>query len=167
MAKALSPLRGSRAFRSTTPLADARGYVLSPLTRLFSTRLFAACLLAIAVSLSGCGSEGGPDGSAANDPGGEESGGGALSSFFDGGDESEEAGEEEATSSAGGVRKTGDTITNSIGMKLAVVPPGEFMMGSPDTEEKRSGDESRHAVKLSKPIFMGAHEVTQAEFQKV
>ena len=52
-------------------------------------------------------------------------------------------------------------------MKLAVVPPGEFMMGSPDTEEKRSGDEVQHRVKLTKPIFMGAHEVTQAEFQKV
>jgi len=41
-------------------------------------------------------------------------------------------------------------------MKLAVVPPGEYFMGSPDTEEKRSGDESRHRAKLTKPSFVSA-----------
>ena len=58
-------------------------------------------------------------------------------------------------------------ITNSIGMKLVLVPKGTFMMGSPESEERRRPQESQHDVTLSKDYFLGAYEVTQSEYQQV
>jgi WD40 repeat protein len=62
--------------------------------------------------------------------------------------------------------------TNSIGMKLVLIPPGEFMMGSPDYEDGRNinyGEdaETQHQVTLTKPFFVGVTEVTQFQFAKV
>ena len=58
--------------------------------------------------------------------------------------------------------------TNSIGMKLTLIPPGEFDMGSPDTEEGRSSNESpKHGVRVTKPFFSGTYDVTQGEYEKV
>jgi len=37
-------------------------------------------------------------------------------------------------------------ITNSIGMKLVLIPKGTFMMGSPTSEEGRQKDETQHDV---------------------
>ncbi len=58
-------------------------------------------------------------------------------------------------------------ITNSIGMKLAFVPVGEFNMGSPKSEEDHSDDENQHRVRITKAFRMGMHEVTQAEYKAV
>ncbi|MDF1845304.1 MAG: SUMF1/EgtB/PvdO family nonheme iron enzyme [Rubripirellula sp.] len=55
-------------------------------------------------------------------------------------------------------------VTNSIGMKLRVIPPGTFMMGS---EDGQNHEEPVHQVTLTKPILLGVHEVTQAEYQTV
>jgi formylglycine-generating enzyme required for sulfatase activity len=61
----------------------------------------------------------------------------------------------------------GETITNSIGMKLALIPTGEFMMGSPDGEEGRNKDEGpQHRVRITRQFFMGVYEVTKAQFAK-
>jgi formylglycine-generating enzyme required for sulfatase activity len=58
-------------------------------------------------------------------------------------------------------------ITNSIGMKLLLIPKGTFMMGSPESEERRRPQESQHDVTLSKDYFLGAYEVTQSEYKQV
>ncbi len=58
-------------------------------------------------------------------------------------------------------------ITNSIGMKLARIPAGEFRMGSPRGEAERDAEELRHEVTLGKPFHMGVHEVTQGQFASV
>lgn len=59
-------------------------------------------------------------------------------------------------------------ITNSIGMKLAWIPPGKFLMGSPATEEGRSSDEGpQHEVEITRGFYMGVFPVTQEEYQKV
>jgi len=58
-------------------------------------------------------------------------------------------------------------MTNSIGMKLVLIPPGEFLMGSPETEEDRYDNEHQHLVRITKPFYLGVHEVTQAEYEKV
>jgi formylglycine-generating enzyme required for sulfatase activity len=64
--------------------------------------------------------------------------------------------------------KAGDTIANSIGMKLAYIPAGEFTMGSPDTEANREAREGpQHKVKITKAFYMGAYEVKQREYQEV
>jgi len=58
------------------------------------------------------------------------------------------------------------TIANSIGMKLARIPAGEFLMGSADADPGAREDEKpQHRVRISKPFYLGVHEVTQAEFQ--
>jgi formylglycine-generating enzyme required for sulfatase activity len=59
------------------------------------------------------------------------------------------------------------TITNSIGMKLVFVKPGVFLMGSPSTEEDRNDDEHQHEVEITRPFYVGVHEVTQEQYECV
>lgn len=57
---------------------------------------------------------------------------------------------------------------NSIGMEFRLLPARKFIMGSPKTEERRNeGDEDQHEVFISKPFYMGVHEVTQEQYQRV
>jgi formylglycine-generating enzyme required for sulfatase activity len=64
--------------------------------------------------------------------------------------------------------KDSNIVTNSIGMKLILIPPGEFMMGSPDSEKYRQSDEGpQHRVRISKGFYMSVTEVTQAQWQAV
>ena len=58
-------------------------------------------------------------------------------------------------------------ITNSIGMKLVLVPAGTFTMGSPVGEAGRNDNETQHDVTISKSYYIGANEVTQEEYEKV
>ena len=53
------------------------------------------------------------------------------------------------------------------GITFILVEAGEFMMGSPSTEEHRSGDETQHLVQLTKPFYLGETEVTQAQWEKM
>ncbi len=55
-------------------------------------------------------------------------------------------------------------VTNSIGMTFALIPPGEFSMGSPAEEEWHRDDEVLHRVTLSKAFYMGTTEVTQKQW---
>lgn len=55
---------------------------------------------------------------------------------------------------------------NSIGMKLARIPAGSFMMGSPRSESERDDKEERHEVTITKPFYLGVFEVKQAEYVK-
>jgi formylglycine-generating enzyme required for sulfatase activity len=58
-------------------------------------------------------------------------------------------------------------ITNSIGMKLVLIPKGTFMMGSPESEKGRKENETQHEVTISKGYYLGVYEVTQAQYEKV
>jgi formylglycine-generating enzyme required for sulfatase activity len=55
--------------------------------------------------------------------------------------------------------------TNSIGMRLALIPPGEFLMGEDDPSFPTSAP--RHPVRITRPFLIGVCEVTQAEYEKV
>ncbi|MBM4091592.1 MAG: hypothetical protein FJ276_19515, partial [Planctomycetes bacterium] len=75
-------------------------------------------------------------------------------------------------------------VTNSIGMKLILIPPGEFDMGATQEEIDRSLREvverrlpsdflsfpprmgPRHRVRITKPFYLGKHEVAKYEFRK-
>jgi formylglycine-generating enzyme required for sulfatase activity len=63
--------------------------------------------------------------------------------------------------------KTPVMSTNSLGMKLALIPPGEFQMGSPKSEKQRRGNEQQHRVRITKPFYLGVYEITQSEFEHV
>jgi formylglycine-generating enzyme required for sulfatase activity len=58
-------------------------------------------------------------------------------------------------------------ITNSIGMKLVLIPKGTFQMGSPIEEEGARDAEGQHQVTISKDYYLGGTEVTQGQYEKV
>ena len=60
--------------------------------------------------------------------------------------------------------KAGQWTVPITAMKMARVPAGEFVMGSPRDEKYRSDSEVQHKVKISKPFYMGIYEVTQRQF---
>ena len=59
------------------------------------------------------------------------------------------------------------TLTNSIGMKLVLIPKGKFMMGSPPDEKGSKENEHRHEVTISRDYYLGMHEVTQAQYEQI
>ena len=75
----------------------------------------------------------------------------------------------------------GPVIENSLGMKFVWVPAGDFMMGSDETaaqlqpsypqyDTKRLSDLADeapvHAVRITRPFFLGQHEVTVGQFRQ-
>ena len=55
----------------------------------------------------------------------------------------------------------------STELKLMLVPAGTFAIGSPAGEAEREENETQHQVTLTKPFYLGEHEVTQGEFTRV
>ena len=58
-------------------------------------------------------------------------------------------------------------LGNNVTMRLALVPAGKFLMGSPKDERERAADETQHEVAISKPFHMGIHTVTQEQYKQV
>src|SRR5262245_52124027 len=58
-------------------------------------------------------------------------------------------------------------VVNSIGMQLAPIPAGKFLMGSPPGEAERDDEEVQHEVTISRPFYMGVYEVRQREFMRL
>ena len=69
--------------------------------------------------------------------------------------------------SAQGLRPCWPTQTNSIGMRLALIPAGSFLMGSPEEEENRSYEGPQHEAAISQPFFLGICPVTQEQYEQV
>ena len=61
------------------------------------------------------------------------------------------------------------TLPGGAEMEMIYCPPGEFMMGSPMTEEGRSDsdDEAQHRVILTKGFWLGRYPVTQKQWKSV
>ena len=72
---------------------------------------------------------------------------------------------------------------NNIGMKMVLIPPGEFWRGSTEEEQSQfsreaeakgdkesitwiSRERPRHRVRISSPFFVGSHEVTRRQFRR-
>lgn len=66
-----------------------------------------------------------------------------------------------------GARNVRKNFTNSIGMTFVYIEPGAFMMGSPENEPVRKGNETLHKVTLSKGFYIQTTEVTQGQWKKV
>jgi formylglycine-generating enzyme required for sulfatase activity len=54
---------------------------------------------------------------------------------------------------------------NFLGMRLVRISPGTFTMGSPKQEAGRDVDEEQHEVQITRPFYLGKHEVTLREFR--
>jgi len=88
--------------------------------------------------------------------------------------------------------ESGETITNSIGMKLVLIPPrevamgsaksdrpvpqgkialiqpAEFLMGSADSDAAGWHNEKpQHRVTITKPFYLGTTEVTQEQYEQI
>ncbi len=71
-------------------------------------------------------------------------------------------------SDGGDAHSSPKAITNSIGMTLVLIPPGDFVMGSPKTEYVDWPEyEAQHHVILTKGFYMSATEVTQSQWSAV
>jgi uncharacterized protein (TIGR02996 family) len=67
-----------------------------------------------------------------------------------------------------GVRPVAPVRVNSIGMELALIPPGSFWLGSPQNEDGRYDDEGpRRLVRITRPFYLGVYPVTQAQYEAV
>lgn len=60
-----------------------------------------------------------------------------------------------------------ESIENSIGMRLVKIMPGEFLMGSPETEPSRFECERQHKVRITKAFWIGVEEVTIEQYSNV
>jgi formylglycine-generating enzyme required for sulfatase activity len=56
---------------------------------------------------------------------------------------------------------------NGLQTMLVWIPAGEFTMGSPKNEKGHDDDENQVHVTLTKGFWLGQHEVTEAEWQRV
>lgn len=57
--------------------------------------------------------------------------------------------------------------TNTVGAKMILIPPGEFLMGAPEADADASPQEKpQHRVRLTKPFAIGATEVTNWQFRQ-
>ena len=71
-------------------------------------------------------------------------------------------------SGAGSSELQGDQgITNSMGIKLMPIAKGNFQMGSLFREEGYRLAEQRHEVTITRDYYLGAFEVTQAQYSKL
>ncbi len=52
------------------------------------------------------------------------------------------------------------------GIVLVLLPPGVFLMGSPESEPSRQDDERQRTVRISRPFLFGRTEVTNAQYRR-
>jgi Uncharacterized conserved protein len=92
-----------------------------------------------------------------------------------------------ASNNAGSAKpsaKPGAVVRNQMGMELAYIPAGSFMMGSSEAEVQAAYQDVRryfdsmqlksfdieqpqHRVEISQPFYIGRYEVTQAQWKQV
>ena len=57
--------------------------------------------------------------------------------------------------------------TSKYNIKLRLIPPGNFIKGSPSREYGRNDNENRKEVTIKKPFYIGIYEITEKEWKEV
>ena len=71
-------------------------------------------------------------------------------------------------SSTAVVQTFSEDLGDGIFLDLVLIPPGQFLMGSPPDElERRDSEGPQHEVTIAKPFLMGQCPVTQAQWARV
>jgi formylglycine-generating enzyme required for sulfatase activity len=58
-------------------------------------------------------------------------------------------------------------VENSVGIRFRLIPPGTFVMGSPEHEKNRWEGEKQHVATIKAPFYMSKYEITQAQWTRV
>jgi formylglycine-generating enzyme required for sulfatase activity len=59
-------------------------------------------------------------------------------------------------------------LGNGVKLEMILIPAGEFLMGSPDSDKDAGGDEKpQHRVRITKPFYLGKYLVTQEQWEAV
>jgi formylglycine-generating enzyme required for sulfatase activity len=58
-------------------------------------------------------------------------------------------------------------LGKDVKLEMLLIPAGKFKMGSPASEKNRFDNETQHEVTLTKPFYLGKHEVTQEQYEAV
>lgn len=56
-------------------------------------------------------------------------------------------------------------LAPNVALDLVLIPPGEFVMGSPPKETLRAADEYLHRVALTAPFYMARYELTRSQWE--
>ncbi|MDH7570825.1 MAG: formylglycine-generating enzyme family protein, partial [Armatimonadota bacterium] len=78
------------------------------------------------------------------------------------------AGMAQPSSAAAPARQLTVVLPGGATMEMVWIPPGSFLMGTPDGEQGREPNEGpRHRVTLSRGFWLGKYEVTQHQWERV
>ena len=59
-------------------------------------------------------------------------------------------------------------LGGGVKLEMVLIPAGEFLMGSPDSDKDADADEKpQHRVRITRPFYLGKYLVTQAQWQAV
>jgi len=62
---------------------------------------------------------------------------------------------------------TKEDLGDGVTLEMVLIPSGRFVMGSPEGEKGRYNGEVQHEVTITKAFYMGKHEVTQGQWERV
>ncbi len=76
--------------------------------------------------------------------------------------------QEQAARQLGLPVETSVDLDGEAAIRMVLIPPGEFVMGSPSTEPGRYREEGpQHCVTLTKGFYLGVYEITQSQWRAV
>jgi formylglycine-generating enzyme required for sulfatase activity len=59
-------------------------------------------------------------------------------------------------------------LGGDVSLEMVLIPAGEFLMGSPDSDEEAGiGEHPQHLVRITKPFYLGKYLVTQEQWEAV
>ena len=59
-------------------------------------------------------------------------------------------------------------LGKGVKLEMVLIPAGEFLMGSPDSDKDADADEKpQHRVRITKPFYLGKYLVTQEQWEAV
>ncbi len=73
--------------------------------------------------------------------------------------------QEEAAQAVGKPVELTLALSDGVELAMVLIPPGEFVMGSPPEEENRAADEHLHRVHHTEAFYLGKFELTEAQWQ--
>ncbi|MGO9113045.1 MAG: formylglycine-generating enzyme family protein [Thermoguttaceae bacterium] len=59
-------------------------------------------------------------------------------------------------------------LGHGVKLEMVLIPAGEFMMGSPDSDkDSLAGEKPRHRVRITKPFYLGKYLATQEQWEAI